>query len=217
MRLAGLRGGSHRRPVTATNSVARVTRPSPTRRRISPRSNRGPRSTWAPTLIDGGVNFAVYSERASASSCCSSTTPSRDAHAPVPDEALRRRVERVRRRASATASTTATSVWGPNWTYDPDRSVRSRAPSTGFGSDVDAEGNRINPNKLLIDPYAKIVHRDHDWSQGQRRDRACAHRVDLRRRRQERRRQERVRVERQRSLLAREAPGPERPATAGTT
>ena len=27
-------------------------------------------------------------------------------------------------------------------------------------------GNRFNPNKLLLDPYARAVHRDHDWSRG---------------------------------------------------
>ena len=33
----------------------------------------------------------------------------------------------------------------------------------GFVLDVDDRGNRFNPNKLLIDPYAKALHRDHDW------------------------------------------------------
>ena len=30
----------------------------------------------------------------------------------------------------------------------------------GFISDVDANGNRFNPNKLLLDPYAKEISQD---------------------------------------------------------
>lgn len=43
-------------------------------------------------------------------------------------------------------------AWGPNWHYDPSWKPGSTA---GFVSDVDAEGNRFNPNKLLFDPYAR--------------------------------------------------------------
>jgi isoamylase len=44
-------------------------------------------------------------------------------------------------------------AWGPNWQYDP---AWSRGNSSaGFVTDVDARGNRFNPNKLLIDPYAR--------------------------------------------------------------
>ncbi len=48
-------------------------------------------------------------------------------------------------------------AWGPNWPYDP-----SWTPGTGagFGADVDANGNRFNPNKLLLDPYAREVSHD---------------------------------------------------------
>ncbi len=42
-------------------------------------------------------------------------------------------------------------AWGPNWTFDPAWSKGSKA---GFQTDVDADGNRFNPNKLLYDPYA---------------------------------------------------------------
>ncbi len=57
-------------------------------------------------------------------------------------------------------------AWGPNWPH-----VAEWQPGglDGFVADVDAEGNRFNPNKLLIDPYAKELshdpigphHRDH--------------------------------------------------------
>jgi isoamylase len=48
-------------------------------------------------------------------------------------------------------------AWGPNWTYDPNW---TRGSSAGFVSDVDAAGNRFNPNKLLLDPYALEMSHD---------------------------------------------------------
>lgn len=48
-------------------------------------------------------------------------------------------------------------AWGPNWPFDPAWSPGSAA---GFVEDVDAEGNRFNPNKLLIDPYAREISHD---------------------------------------------------------
>lgn len=45
--------------------------------------------------------------------------------------------------------------WGPNWPYDPRwRRGNSRA---GFLADLDAHGNRFNPNKVLFDPYAREI------------------------------------------------------------
>ena len=48
-------------------------------------------------------------------------------------------------------------AWGPNWTYS---SSWTKGSGIGFVSDVDANGNRFNPNKLLLDPYA--VEMSHD-------------------------------------------------------
>ncbi|ADD40839.1 glycogen debranching protein [Stackebrandtia nassauensis] len=48
-------------------------------------------------------------------------------------------------------------AWGPNWTFDESWKPGSEA---GFGSDVDADGNRFNPNKLLLDPYTTEVSHD---------------------------------------------------------
>jgi isoamylase len=42
-------------------------------------------------------------------------------------------------------------AWGPNWNFDHAWTPGSAA---GFIADVDGEGNRFNPNKLLLDPYA---------------------------------------------------------------
>jgi isoamylase len=48
-------------------------------------------------------------------------------------------------------------AWGPNWTYS---SSWTKGSSVGFVSDVDSNGNRFNPNKLLIDPYAEEISQD---------------------------------------------------------
>ncbi|MFE8604261.1 alpha-amylase family glycosyl hydrolase [Archangium violaceum] len=48
-------------------------------------------------------------------------------------------------------------AWGPNWTYN---STWTKGSSVGFVSDVDAQGNRFNPNKLLVDPYALEISHD---------------------------------------------------------
>jgi isoamylase len=48
-------------------------------------------------------------------------------------------------------------AWGPNWTYS---SSWTKGSSVGFISDVDSNGNRFNPNKLLIDPYAREISQD---------------------------------------------------------
>ena len=48
-------------------------------------------------------------------------------------------------------------VWGPNWTYDP-----AWTPGSDLGrvADVDSDGNRMNPNKLVFDPYARELSHD---------------------------------------------------------
>jgi len=48
-------------------------------------------------------------------------------------------------------------AWGPNWPYN---SAWVKGSSTGFVSDVDNSGNRFNPNKLLLDPYAVEISHD---------------------------------------------------------
>ncbi|MEO8706496.1 MAG: alpha-amylase family glycosyl hydrolase [Kofleriaceae bacterium] len=48
-------------------------------------------------------------------------------------------------------------VWGPNWPYDPAWSPGSEA---GWIADVDGDGNRMNPNKLVFDPYARELSHD---------------------------------------------------------
>ena len=48
-------------------------------------------------------------------------------------------------------------AWGPNWTFDP---AWQKGNAVGFIADVDRDGNRFNPNKLLIDPYAREISHD---------------------------------------------------------
>jgi isoamylase len=48
-------------------------------------------------------------------------------------------------------------AWGPNWTYS---ASWTKGSAIGFVSDVDASGNRFNPNKLLADPYALELSHD---------------------------------------------------------
>ncbi len=48
-------------------------------------------------------------------------------------------------------------AWGPNWTYN---STWTKGSGIGFVTDIDASGNRFNPNKLLIDPYAVEISQD---------------------------------------------------------
>ncbi|MGH8030872.1 MAG: glycogen debranching protein [Luteimonas sp.] len=48
-------------------------------------------------------------------------------------------------------------AWGPNWTYN---SAWAKGSGIGFVTDIDASGNRFNPNKLLIDPYAREISQD---------------------------------------------------------
>jgi isoamylase len=48
-------------------------------------------------------------------------------------------------------------AWGPNWPYN---ASWTKGSSSGFISDVDASGNRFNPNKLLLDPYALEMSHD---------------------------------------------------------
>jgi isoamylase len=48
-------------------------------------------------------------------------------------------------------------VWGPNWTWDPGWTPGSEL---GFVARVDGDGNRMDPNKLLLDPYAREMSHD---------------------------------------------------------
>jgi len=57
-------------------------------------------------------------------------------------------------------------AWGSNWPYN---AAWVEGSNAGFITDVDSLGNRFNPNKLLVDPYAKELSHDYLtplWSDG---------------------------------------------------
>ncbi|MGB9144707.1 MAG: alpha-amylase family glycosyl hydrolase, partial [Acidobacteriaceae bacterium] len=58
-------------------------------------------------------------------------------------------------------------AWGPNWPYS---SSWTKGSNAGFISDVDSNGNRFNPNKLLLDPYAREISQDPLNAQNQNAD-----------------------------------------------
>ncbi|MFZ5630996.1 MAG: alpha-amylase family glycosyl hydrolase [Spirochaetota bacterium] len=116
-----------------------------------------------PKIVDGGVNFTLFSERATRVHLLIFDDP--ESKYPVQEFQMSRfgNVWCVFINGVGHGTYYGYRVWGPNFDYHP-----SWYPGTlfGFKSDFDNQGNRFNPNKLLLDPYAKAVHRKHDWSKG---------------------------------------------------
>jgi len=50
--------------------------------------------------------------------------------------------------------------WGPNWPFS--EGWQRGGSAAGFVTDVDANGHRFNPNKLLFDPYAHELSHDRE-------------------------------------------------------
>jgi len=113
-----------------------------------------------PTRTADGVNFSVYSEAATRIDLLLFDNP--EANQPERRFEMERMgdVFNLYVEGVGLGQQYGYVAWGPNWPFDPDW-----RPGTihGFIADVDAQGNRFNPNKLLIDPYTKALHRDHDW------------------------------------------------------
>ncbi|HOX43068.1 MAG TPA: alpha-amylase family glycosyl hydrolase [Myxococcota bacterium] len=116
-----------------------------------------------PTLIDKGVNFGVYSERAEQVELLLFDDP--ESERPTRRIPLTRfgNVWNIYVQGVGLGQHYGYIAFGPNWVADPGWYPGS---ILGFQADVDAQGNRFNPNKLLFDPYAVALHRDHDWSKG---------------------------------------------------
>ena len=114
-----------------------------------------------PTLVDNGVHFAVFSAHATRMQLLLFDDP--EAERPTKRFEMERLgdVWSLYVEGIGEGQHYGYVAWGPNWTYD-----EAWFPGSihGFKADVDDAGNRFNPNKLLIDPYAKAIHRDHDWS-----------------------------------------------------
>ncbi len=116
-----------------------------------------------PKLVDAGVSFNTYSANATRLEVLLFDAP--DSERPTRRFPMTRfgDVWSVHVEGIGRGQHYGLVAWGPNWPW-----VASWRPGLidGFVSDVDADGNRFNPNKLLIDPYARAVHRDHDWARG---------------------------------------------------
>ena len=116
-----------------------------------------------PTIIDRGVNFAVYSEAAERIELLLFDDP--ESELPTQQYEMTRQgdVWNLYVEGLGLGQHYGYIAWGPNWPYDPEFFPGS---TIGFLSDVDSSGNRFNPNKLLTDPWCKALHRDHDWFAG---------------------------------------------------
>ena len=123
----------------------------------------GALDTLGPTLVDQGANFSLYSANATRVDLLlfddpESSKPTRQFQMTRYGDVWNLYIEGI-----GVGQYYGFVAWGPNWPYDPDFYPGSME---GFRADVDEHGNRFNPNKLLGDPYARAVHREHDWAGG---------------------------------------------------
>jgi len=116
-----------------------------------------------PTVVDGGVSFTLYSENATRIELLIFDDPT--VATPKQRVVMTRfgDVWSAFLEGAGLGTFYGYVCWGPNWPYDPSFTPGS---DVGFIADVDSAGNRYNPNKLLIDPYAKALSGDHDWTKG---------------------------------------------------
>lgn len=115
-------------------------------------------------LVDEGVNFAVYADHASRVEVLLFDNPEDDPIERIPmkrDDASGIWTVYVKNLGIGTKY--GYIAFGPNWPYQADFKPGT---SIGFISDCDAQGNRYNPNKLLIDPYTRRLHADFKFELG---------------------------------------------------
>ncbi len=118
------------------------------------------------TVVDDGVNFTVYSERATKIQVLLFDDP---VHQQLPTQQFDLQpvapgspVWNVFVSGVGLHQAYGYVAWGPNWPY-----VSTWQPGAidGFQADVDAQGNRFNPNKLLLDPWARMMTDNFEWSE----------------------------------------------------
>jgi len=116
-----------------------------------------------PTIIDQGVNFCVFSENATRIELALFDEP--DSSQPTQQFLMEQYgdVWNLYVEGLGVGQHYGYVAWGPNWEYREDFYPYS---VLGFSADADSDGNRFNPNKLMLDPYAKGYHRAHDWLAG---------------------------------------------------
>ena len=114
-------------------------------------------------MVDEGVNFTTYSERATRIDVLLFTGA--DDERPIAQFPLQQfgNVWSLYVEGIGRGQLYGFVAWGPNWVEHDDWVAGT---VHGFVADVDGEGNRFNPNKLMIDPWARALTRDHDWSMG---------------------------------------------------
>jgi isoamylase len=115
------------------------------------------------TLVDEGANFGVFSSHASRVELMLFDDPDDSKPTRRFEMATFGEVKNLYVEGIGTGQHYGFIAWGPNWEYD-ENWLPGRID--GFVADVDADGNRYNPHKLLIDPYARAIHREHEWSMG---------------------------------------------------
>lgn len=114
-------------------------------------------------VVDYGVSFNIYSENATRAELLLFQDPNSDRPSHSYEMSRFENVWSIYIEGIGAGAYYGFRMWGPNWGYDPGWYPGS---DIGFISDYDSRGNRFNPNKVLIDPYARAFHRDHDWSLG---------------------------------------------------
>ncbi len=116
-----------------------------------------------PTIVDQGVNFAVWSQSATRIDLLLFDDP--ESETPIQQFEMTRAgdIWNLYVEGIGKGQHYGFAAWGPNWEYDEDWVC---GKTDGFRTDVDDQGNRFNPNKLLFDPWGKALHRDHDWYAG---------------------------------------------------
>jgi isoamylase len=114
------------------------------------------------TIVDNGINFSVYSERATKMQVLLFDAPDEALPAQQFDMTPQGQVWNVFVSGIGLHQIYGYVAWGPNWPYDPNWKPGT---ITGFQADVDSAGNRFNPNKLLFDPWARMATGPFNWSQ----------------------------------------------------
>ena len=113
------------------------------------------------TVIDNGINFGVYSEHATKLQVLLFDDPNSPQPSQQFDLVPQGAVWNLFVAGIGLNQAYGFVAWGPNWPYDLTWTPGS---IKGFLSDVDAAGNRFNPNKLLVDPYARMVTGSFNWA-----------------------------------------------------
>ena len=115
-------------------------------------------------LVDDGVNFAVYAEHATRVEVLLFDDPEGEPKNRISmkkDEGSG--IWTVFVKGAGVGTKYGYIAFGPNWPYQEEFKPGTM---TGFISDCDSDGNRYNPNKLLIDPYARKIHGDFKFELG---------------------------------------------------